>query len=524
MRRFFSKSLLGAITSSPHLETTVYILVFSILHSITLTSLPVFADEAIYIRWAQLILEDPNRYAFFSMMDGKPPLFLWMLSAVLPWFSDPLYAGRLLSVFIGIGTGLVLRRIARILTGNSAIARTTLILSGFLPFWWFSHRMALMDGLLAFWLSLSLLMTVQIVRRINHSASTAWSSIPWILGLGVAFGAAMMTKTPALFFIPTIASYPFFFWWKSRSDSLRATQKLCTAVVFLGVGGVLGILLFSLLRVSPLFGALFARSSDFTFSLQEIVQGEWRYVLLESPLRLLRWLSVYSTIGGFFLFLLGFFDSKVRERWIYYFFALISFSAPLLLFGRVLHARYFLPLMIILTLAIAESIHHTWRRSKIIAGVCLFLICIQSLLFNIPSLLKVEAIPFTREDTVQYLTEWSAGFGNREVVEYFRSRVKTGEQSGRTIVLTEGYFGTLPDGITMYLYGRNAIPNLEVHGVGVAPSELPVEQYLGSDVESVFYVVNSHRFALGNTDNLEEILAVPRPLNGPKLMLYRVKL
>src|SRR5512145_1985479 len=86
---------------------------YLVTHLPALTLLPVFADEAIYIRWAQLIQDDLGRYAFFSMADGKPPLFMWLLSLVLKLFADPLLAGRFLSVLVGLAMVFVLRRLVR---------------------------------------------------------------------------------------------------------------------------------------------------------------------------------------------------------------------------------------------------------------------------------------------------------------------------------------------------------------------------------------------------------------------------
>jgi hypothetical protein len=77
---------------------------YLLTHLPFLTSIPVFADESIYIRWAQLIIDDPGRYAFFAMNDGKTPLFIWSLVPFLKVFSDPLVAGRMLAVSVGLGT------------------------------------------------------------------------------------------------------------------------------------------------------------------------------------------------------------------------------------------------------------------------------------------------------------------------------------------------------------------------------------------------------------------------------------
>ena len=55
-----------------------------------LDALPVFADESIYIRWAQLLRHD-TAYLFFALNDGKPPFL----------FDDCRHAVTGVTAFIG---------------------------------------------------------------------------------------------------------------------------------------------------------------------------------------------------------------------------------------------------------------------------------------------------------------------------------------------------------------------------------------------------------------------------------------
>ncbi|MBD3279174.1 MAG: hypothetical protein GF390_00500, partial [Candidatus Pacebacteria bacterium] len=80
----------------------IFIAVYLLTHLYRLTALPVFADEAIYIRWAQLIMDDWQQYLFFAMNDGKTPLHIWLLVPFQYLFTDQLYAGRFLSVLVGL--------------------------------------------------------------------------------------------------------------------------------------------------------------------------------------------------------------------------------------------------------------------------------------------------------------------------------------------------------------------------------------------------------------------------------------
>src|SRR5690606_14151004 len=75
---------------------------YLLTHLVNLTGLPVFADEAIYIRWTQLIIDDWQRYLFFPLNDGKTPLHMWLMVPFQLVVADQLLAGRLLSVLVGL--------------------------------------------------------------------------------------------------------------------------------------------------------------------------------------------------------------------------------------------------------------------------------------------------------------------------------------------------------------------------------------------------------------------------------------
>src|SRR5689334_782543 len=96
MRRFFRENwiyILGAVL-------VVGLFALRFYH---LTILPVFADEAIYIRWAQ-IMKAEETLRFLPLSDGKEPLFMWVMIPFFKIIHDPLFAGRVVSVLSGFGT------------------------------------------------------------------------------------------------------------------------------------------------------------------------------------------------------------------------------------------------------------------------------------------------------------------------------------------------------------------------------------------------------------------------------------
>ena len=80
------------------------LLILSVLYLIlrlpNLTLQPIFADEAIYIRWAQ-VMRAESTLRFLPLSDGKTPFFMWAMIPLFKFFHDPLLAGRFLSVISG---------------------------------------------------------------------------------------------------------------------------------------------------------------------------------------------------------------------------------------------------------------------------------------------------------------------------------------------------------------------------------------------------------------------------------------
>src|SRR5258706_13140854 len=77
--------------------------IFFLLRLTNIMHLPIFTDEAIYTRWAQIAHQDAN-WRFISLTDGKQPLFVWLDMIIIPFVRDPLFAGRLFSVLSGLAS------------------------------------------------------------------------------------------------------------------------------------------------------------------------------------------------------------------------------------------------------------------------------------------------------------------------------------------------------------------------------------------------------------------------------------
>lgn len=500
---------------------------YFITHFWNLTALPVFADEAIYIRWAQLIIDDWRQYAFFPLNDGKTPLQMWLMVPSLLSFADPLFAGRAVSVLAGAVQVLVIGWMTHLLGGRKKSVTLAMIFTAVLPFWYFHHRMALTDALMTLFFSLVLATTIKSQQLFTKSGFT-YPSIVWAGLAGIAFGLALWTKIPALLVVPSLPLFVFIDLPKSKQKAGLSYYAKRLSLISLTV--VAGLAIFGLLKLNPAFGQLFNRGNDFLFPWQEVLlQGKWTQTIRNIPSYTL-YFGAYFSWPLLLMVIAGLFANKNQRVFMILFLAAAAFVGPIALLGRVVYPRYLFPAMISLTVAAALSFQHFHDRylvkptslvTKILVSLILTLFLAQVLgfsgMFIYQNLFDTNQIPFVASDREQYLTEWSSGHGITEVIEYLRTQSK----SQSLAVATEGSFGTLPDALLMYLH-RTDVSNLYVEGIGYPVDSLSAK-YLdrAMNFDRQLLVVNSHRMLLP-TDGLTLVMEVCRPFDAPCLQVWEL--
>lgn len=488
--------------------------IYLLTHLYNLTGLPVFADETIYIRWSQLIMDEPLRYLFFPLNDGKTPLYIWLLVPFHYLLSDPVLVARLISVAAGALQVYLSVLIVRKITNNRLAETIVALLTIVLPFWFFHHRMGLMDGLLASFITGAVYSALQIVHSTTRQKF-------WILMMAVSLGAALWTKLPAVLAFPSL----FLLLFIRKDFSKRSSVLHFTSISIASIGGLA---LFALLRISPVFGQLFARGSDFLFPISDVLFNDvWKQTLPNIPTYLL-YFSEY--LSPAFLLLLVFgstFKHKHRRSVVFLLLAGIAFLAPIALFGKVVYPRYLLPSLVFFTPAVALSLEafiaNVQVKAKLqlpyIAGLLLAIasILFTSLRFLLPSFFNPNATPFVPADRVQYLTEWSSGHGIKEATEL----IQTAAEETTIAVATEGFFGTLPDGILLYLHNQS-VKNIWVEGIGQPVRGIPESfKKRAENYQTVWLVVNSHRLIL-SLPKEKLIQEYCRPYSAPCLQVWDI--
>ena len=424
------------------LASSFLIILYFATRLINLTILPIFTDEAIYIRWSQIALADPA-HRFISLYDGKQPLFVWLNMLTLELPVDPLVAGRLVSVAAGL-----ISLIGIILLSWRLFGKKTAFLAGLLyiisPFFLFYDRLALYDSLanaLMIWALLLRLLLVQTLR------------LDTALLLGFAIGGGLLTKSSAQFAIYLLpGSLLLFDWYKThRWSRLLRWAGLSAIAVFIAL------LFQAIIKLSPYAYMVSIKTAVFIVPFKEFFHANAWARFRGNMGGLTNWFVAYFT-WPWIIGVLASLIVTLKSYWRKTLLLLGWFTGPFLIltaFGLILYPRYILfmvfPLLIILALGLSKLKPYWLAASSFV------LIVAYAAYFSFKLLVNPISAPLPGADRSQFITDWPAGYGITEVVAFLRQE----SQTKRVFVATEGTFGLTPYALEIYLHGH---PNLIIQG------------------------------------------------------------
>jgi len=275
---------------------------------------------------------------------------------------------------------------------------------------------------------------------------------------------------------------------------------------------------------------LFGRSTDFTYSIAEVLSSGG-ITTWETILRVVPWISTYMRPELLAMALIALVVSRYAKMHFLLFLTAIIFAAPLVILGKTLHPRYFLPIAPFLTISAAFMVHEAWKTVKKNASWEMSLVLfslvgfyvIGSLRFLFFSYFDPNQIPFVLHDREQYLTEWSSGHGLAETRDLIRTKVQSGEY---VTVITEGSFGSLPDGLLLYFDRLPEIESIRIEGLAQYPVKtIPDWAWETAADHPTWLVLNEHRNALSPEDMQKLHLEAnfPRPYGAPSLQVYELR-
>lgn len=480
-----------------------------------LTAIPVFGDEAIYIRWSQII-KNEETLRFIPQTDGKQPLFMWITAVLLRFHYDPLITGRFVSVCAGFllllgiffTTCIIIdffnpsrdpiKFIRESIRDNFYYGFLSSLIYLFIPFTFFFDRIAVPDNLLSAFGVWSLFLSLLLAKFRRFDISML---------LGVTLGLAWLTKSPAIYFI-ALSVFTFFVFNFKRINTYYLPI----------ISSIIAFLIYNILRLGPQFNMIALRNQDYVWGLSEIIKHPFDPLTphLHDTLAIfsqyISWPVLIFALIGLFLF---FFYQKNTHLFVLLSWALLPLIANSAM-AKVFTARYILfivPSFLIL-ISIGLSVFFKNNLSRIIFVLIL-------LIPNLFWLQKISTDPFNVQllsTESGYLSGWTSGWGIKNSADYFKERSK----SANVIVGTEGSFGTLPDGLQIYTDGTK---QLTIIGLGLGFTSIPNNLTNARNYgDEVYLVINKSRLSLSSLeqDKLELINSFQKP-NNDAYLLYKLK-
>lgn len=448
------------------------IIVFSLSRLYNILLIPLFTDEAIYVRWSQIARFDAS-WRFISLTDGKQPLFVWLTMTVMRFISDPLLAGRLVSVGAGLASMVGLFLLAHELFKSRWISFITATVYLIFPMSLIYDRMALYDGLVGTFAVWSLYLAILLVRSLRLDVA---------LILGMVIGAGLLTKSSGLFNLYLLPFTLLLFDWQNKDRGARFFKWVGLAVIAV----IEAFACQSILRLSPFFHIIGEKDTVFIYSF-----SEWRTHPLEffqgNFLGLWDWFITYLTwpqiilIGLSFFIFLKFTKEKIL---------LLSWFAPpfiaLALLGKVLYPRFILFMILPLLPLVALSLFkiYTLVKNKFLLAACYLLLAAFILHSDFLILTNPAVAPIPKSDLEQYINSWPAGGGITQMIDFLRKE----SQDQKIYVATEGTFGSLPTyAVEIYLDENK---NIEKRGIWPLPKDLPTDLLEKAKTQPTYFIFN----------------------------------
>lgn len=454
---------------------------FLFLRLFNLLLLPIFTDEAIYLRWAQIALNDSN-WRFISLTDGKQPLFTWFMMISMNFISDPLLAGRLVSVIMGFFTMIGLFLVSFELFKNKRVALLSAFLFVFLPIAVVHDRMAMQDSTVATFAIWSLYISILLVRRIRLDIAYT---------LGFVIGGAVLTKTNGFFSAGLLPFTLFLFDFKKE----HLKNRLLRWIVYIIVAVVISQLMYSILRLSPLYGVISTKNATFVYPVNEWIKHPFTY-FTQNIKSLALWLYEYLSISYITLFVVGllYIRTFLREKLL----LLVYFAAPVIylaFFGVSLFPRFIYFSMIMLlpicswTLDfIFQKVERKFDSKKDSAvristiTIILFLTISYQAFASYKVIFDPINAPIAASDNSQYVNNWTAGWGTTHAIQYLKKEAET----QKVFVGTMGTFGLMPAALELYLVQN---PNITIRGYWPPEDKLPQEVLDSAQVMPTYFVL-----------------------------------
>jgi len=263
--------------------------------------------------------------------------------------------------------------------------------------------------------------------------------------------------------------------------------------------------MYAILRLGVGFQMIGTRNQDYVFSIKEILSHPTTPFIgnIETTLN---WLFLLFSPTVLLLGVLGYLNSKVRRQYVL---LIIVSLAPLLyqaFVAKVYTSRYILYAVLPLIPLAGLGLHWLFSHKGLLIKSSITLFLSLPFLISLVYLFNPALAPMSFDMRNGYFEEWTAGYGQKEVARYLIDEASKGK---KIVVFTEGFFGTLPDGLQIYTEGNK---NITIVGSTYYVSEIPSGLLNTSSDNLRFLVLNKSRnhLSAGDLSKLELIKEYPK--------------
>ena len=492
------------------LALALLLVVYFVTRLITLTSLPIFTDEAIYVRWAQ-IAHDDAAWRFISLTDGKQPSYIWGAILSLELFKDPLFAGRMVSVIAGFFSVVGLFFSGREIFRNTKIGLLAAGLYVIYPFAMVYDRLAIYDSLVFMFMTWALYFTVLLIRHIRLDIAMI---------LGMIIGGGMLTKSSANFAFILLPFSLLLFPFKKKIDK----RKIGLWAVFATTAFILAQVMYSVLRLSPFYHIIGQKNLTFIYSFSDWFQSPFAFVWGNLD-GLTTWLIGYVSIPFLLLAFASFVIKRefTREKLLLIIWFIVPFMA-LAFFGKVIYPRFifFMTMPLILLGSFGLYYLMNYVKKLWIKIIILLVFTISWLYSSYFVITDFGNAPIPNSDKAQLYAAWPAGGGVIETIAFLEKEAA----KEPIFVGTQGTFGLMPYALEIYL-AKN--PNIKIQGYWPIEDNPPQELLDASKEKPTYIVFYQPCSSCGGTGiapaswNLEKIYQIEKDEKGAFYTLYQVK-
>ncbi len=433
----------------------ILVLAFALRAYELLSLLPVQLDEAIYLRWAEII--DHQGQWFISLLDGKEPLTYWILALLRKAVGgDPLLEARAVSVAAGVLSALGVFAVGRRAGGDL----TGLLASGLyacLPYALVYDRLAYTEAV-ANCFGIAIVLTSLVAFDGERGEGPPDSRRG--LGPGLALGLGLFTKQTLflLAFFPALAALRW--GWK---DKRRVAADLAW------VYGIAALFVAFSLVMRPEAPTLeshnaLVHSTRFFVQPQELLSDPFK--VAPSNLRKLGgFISAYVTWPAAFgaLVSLAYLAwRRARGVWIPAAASLAPLAVQVFVLELMYPSRYpfphFWPLLVLAGWAVADAANRyggsLQGALRPAAAAVLSLVLAGPVVYRSVGILRTPGEYLYAEDAKNFLGGGAhAGFGVREAASYLLEE----SRQGAFVLLTDPIWGPPADALFAYLNERRGI-------------------------------------------------------------------